>query len=544
MMKTSSKNRPRNRPPRVRKGRSPDERRNEDIEKLLHHAQPTFDGFHIEEPRIVFNGGYATVDPKEGLELYGPVNPSNEPISVGIVGTGDGITAFKTLLEKARNPISPGVNRAGDAFDPFCFPPFPGTGACFRTVFETDPRIQCDIPLRLFEEAVSAANTTDKLRNVIKLVVEKLATLKDIEPEPNVVSVVFPYCVEEECAAIGATFRFRKLKPSRAEMMQRSLSRDRKKGQMLFDLRLVLDEPKSSEERGYWNIHHALKAHAMRTGLPTQMVWQSTLTDSNQNQDPATLAWNLFIALYYKGGRIPWNLEAIPASTCFVGISFYKEAPVPRALMQTSLAQVFSGHGEGIVLKGGRAQIDETKGDRKPHLSKEDARSLLERALKTYLDHHNNTLPERLVIHKTSRFWPDEVDGFKSALGIIPRFDFVALEKLGDRFMRLGYEPPLRGTVISIEKQRHVIFTHGYSPQLGMYPGHRIPNPLEIVEHHGDSSVETLCREIMALTKLNWNSCAFASAEPITIQFAKTIGRILTEVPDGSAIQSKYRFYM
>ena len=543
-MKTNRKNRSRRPLAKIRRRHTPDERRNEDVERLLHHAQPMFDGFHIEEPKIVFNGGHSTVDPKEGLELYGPVNPSNEPIRVGIIGTGDGISGFKGLLEKARNPISPGLNRAGEAFDPFCFPPFPGTDASFRTVFETAPGIQCDIPLREFEEAVRVANTTDKLRNVVKLVVEKLATLKDIEPEPNVVAIVLPDCVEEECAAIGATFRFRKLRPSKAEMLQRSQNRDRRKGQMIFDLQLVLDETRSSEDRGYWNIHHALKAHAMGTGLPTQMVWQSTLNVSDQNQDPATVAWNLFTALYYKGGRIPWNLESIPAGTCFVGISFYKEAPVPRALMQTSLAQVFSGHGEGIVLKGGRAQFDETKGDRKPHLSKDDAKSLLEQALRTYLDHHNNIQPERLVIHKTSRFWPEEVEGFKLALGKIPRFDFITLERLGDRFMRLGYEPPLRGTVISIEKQRHVVFTHGYSPHLGMYPGHRIPNPMEIVEHHGDSSVEVLCKEIMALTKLNWNSCAFASSEPITIQFARTIGRILTEVPDGSAIQSKYRFYM
>jgi hypothetical protein len=537
-------NRPLKRPVNKRQRRYAADRRHEDIEQLLHGAAPTFSCLHLEEPTLIFGGNRTSVDPKEGLELFGPVSASAQPLRVGVIGTAEGINAFRNLLERTRHPISPGLGSRGTPLDPLCFPPFPGTDASFRTRFETDTSFQRDIPLRLFEQAVRTAKTTDKLRNVVKLVVEKLGTLKDLEPEPDVVAVVLPECVQDECEIVGATFRFRPLRSTRAERLERSLNRDRKKGQMLLRLQLTLEETGSPDDRGFWNIHHALKAHAMATGLPTQMVWETTLTGRSQNQDPATVAWNLFTALYYKGGRIPWNLASVPASTCFVGISFYKEAPVPRAPLHTSLAQVFSGYGEGIVLKGGRALIDETKGDRKPHLCGPDAEELLKRALKTYLDHHKTIPPERVVIHKTSRFWPEEVEGFKRALGSIPRFDFVTLERLGDRFMRLGYEPPLRGTVISLEAHRHVVFTSGYIPHLRTYPGHRIPNPMEIVEHHGDSSVETLCREIMALTKLNWNSCAFASLEPITIQFARTIGRILTEIPEGAPVQNKYRFYM
>ncbi len=33
-----------------------------------------------------------------------------------------------------------------------------------------------------------------------------------------------------------------------------------------------------------------------------------------------------------------------------------------------------------------------------------------------------------------------------------------------------------------------------------------------IIERFGESSVDTLAREILILTKLNWNSCAFASS--------------------------------
>jgi hypothetical protein len=74
----------------------------------------------------------------------------------------------------------------------------------------------------------------------------------------------------------------------------------------------------------------------------------------SRNQDPASTAWNLLTALYYKSGNIPLQLERVPQNTRFVGVSFYKESPYLNADMQSSLAQVFSGAGEGPVLKGER----------------------------------------------------------------------------------------------------------------------------------------------------------------------------------------------
>jgi len=514
-----------------------------DIERLLLTSSPAFESFYVEEPLLVFGENGVSPHPKEGLEIYGPIFPPADPIRIGVIGTGAGIEAFRRFLDRIQHPVSPGLNSKGKPYNPLCFPPFPGTERAFRSQFETAPSIQSEIPLRYFEQAVDCASPADKLRNVVRLVVEKLATLKDIEPEPKLVAIVLPECVQEHCEIIGASFRFRRSALSPVDKLQRTIDRDLKRGQFVFDLAMAIEEP-PSEDQGYWNLHHAIKAHVMTSGLPTQMMWQSTLSGSEQNQDPATLVWNLLTAMYYKAGRIPWQLQAVPENTCFVGVSFYKQAPIPSSPLHTSLAQVFSGHGEGLVLKGGRAHLDEKKGDRKAHLMETDAKNLLQRAIATYMNHHREVKPERVVVHKSSRYWPEELNGFKSALEGIPRYDFVALERMGDQFMRLGYEPPLRGTVISLHSQRHAIFTGGYIPHLGTYPGHRIPNPLEIIEHYGDSTPETLSREILALTKLNWNSCAFASAEPITLQFARTIGRILTEVPDGSPIQDKYRFYM
>jgi hypothetical protein len=72
----------------------------------------------------------------------------------------------------------------------------------------------------------------------------------------------------------------------------------------------------------------------------------------------------------------------------------------------------------------------------------------------------------------------------------------------------------------------------------------RIPNPLEVVEHFGDSSAERVCSEILALTKLNWNTCKFSSADPITTSFSRQVATILKELPEDVVPATKYRFYM
>jgi hypothetical protein len=520
-------------------------RRDTDYEQLLAGAPPCFKSFHLEEPKLVFANEQVSVDPKEGLTLFGPANSGGQSprtIRVAAIGTGEGIDSLKSYLETARQKITPGLNSRDKPYDPICFPDFPGanSAASFRVNFTTEPGIQRIIPELLFAKAVESAKVSTKLKQVVDLIVAKLQTLADCEPEPDVVVIVLPPSVEKECATVGAAFRGQKVILSPVQKMVRRLEKQRLfTGQEL--LQLDFSDP-AAQSSGYWNLHHALKAHAMPIGLTTQVAWETTLNGAGLTQDPASAAWNFFTALYYKSNNIPWQLASVPQNTCFVGVTFYKESPLEGADMQSSLAQVFSGHGEGLVLKGEKALVDK-KRDRKPHLTESGAQQLLTKALGLYQQMHG-VKPARVVLHKTSRYWPEELKGFRTALGDIPSHDFLALDRLGVRFMRVGQKPPLRGTVITLAPRKHIIYTTGYVPHLGEYPGMRVPIPLQIVEHHGESTVETIAREILALTKVNWNSCAFCNGDPITIQFARSVGHILTELPKGVEPQTKYKFYM
>ena len=159
-----------------------------------------------------------------------------------------------------------------------------------------------------------------------------------------------------------------------------------------------------------------------------------------------------------KAEGYPWKLAEMPIGTCYVGITFYRTHNQEN--VRSSLAQVFTHTGEGLVLRGGRAIVD--KITRSPHLSEKAAYHLLEDALNLY-ERQMRTRPTRLVIHKSSRFWLDELSGFKKAAEGIELVDFVAIESRGIRFMRrTGKYPPRRGTALRIGENDYILFTKGY----------------------------------------------------------------------------------
>jgi hypothetical protein len=302
--------------------------------------------------------------------------------------------------------------------------------------------------------------------------------------------------------------------------------------------------------------HDVLKAEGMRLGLPIQMVRPSTYTGegrrkkSNRShppsvplQDEATRAWNIHTALYYKAGGVPWRLLRTSAdlAACFVGVSFYRSIEADRLL--TSVAQVFNERGEGVIVKGAQARLD--KDDRQPHLSDEDARLLLQNAIRVYRREHR-TSPARLVVHKMARMTDDEVRGFRAAADE-QQIDVVALVSVRrslTRLFREGAYPPLRGTFLTLQESKGLLYLRGSVHFFETYPGMYVPRPLEFSVAHAESTLQQLACEMLSLSKLNWNNTQFDGGEPITVRAARRVGDILKCVPEGGAVQASFRFYM
>ena len=108
---------------------------------------------------------------------------------------------------------------------------------------------------------------------------------------------------------------------------------------------------------------------------------------------------------------------------------------------------------------------------------------------------------------------------------------------------REGDYPPFRGTTIGLGKDA-VLFTRGSNPVYRTYPGLRSPNPLMLRPYVNDTPITEIAEEILALTKMNWNTTQFDGALPIPIAAARKVGKVMKYVPDGQRAASDYTRYM
>ena len=204
---------------------------------------------------------------------------------------------------------------------------------------------------------------------------------------------------------------------------------------------------------------------------------------------------------------------------------------------------MFDERGRGLILRGARAQT-ETRG-RHPYLTVQDAEDLVAQSIAAYKAHHRH-VPARLVVLKTSRFRPEEAEGIDAALQKhgIEICDLVWVQESSPiAIFRDGNYPVLRGTFVDLGG-KGLLYTRGSVPFYGTYPGLRVPRPLLLVPHQNtDSNLLALARDVLALTKVNWNTTQFDQKLPAPIKAAREVGRILKHVEYGTVVSPDFRRY-
>lgn len=475
----------------------------------------------IPEPKLDFGKGQH-VDIRYGLMNHCPLdvtsNISPKIIKLGIVGTTKTIEGVIGWLDKCSNGIP-----AKESNQPNLFPSFPGFGedSCFNSKFVIEQNFQRVIPHRDIDVLTKAATQKLLVEQAVQTFLAEIEYLVQNQP----VEVII-------CAL----------------PLELVVALETKKSQA---------REKSEEESDYdIDFHHLLKAKVMKLRIPIQLILPTTYDENakiprkikkdsfRRVQDEATRAWNIHTALYYKAKGIPWRLvrDSKDLTTCFVGISFYKTLDQKHIL--TSIAQIFNERGEGIIVRGGKIQL--TKHDRQIHLNRDDAYDLLNLTLEKYHAEHKN-MPGRVVLHKSSSYSPEEIDGFNSAVSDnrISYADLVYIsEDTSTRLFRYGNYPPLRGTFLSLSDKRHLLYTRGSVDFFSTYPGMYIPAPLLIETACVEQTPLTIAKEILALTKMNWNNTQFDGALPITLRAARQVSKILKYVGDDEGIEPRYSFYM
>jgi hypothetical protein len=462
-------------------------RKRDGTQKTPVPRSPDFDAGLLPEPLLAFQGGHHHVALKIGLGLYGPYS----------------------LVGQARKEV---------------------------------------IRPAILSAAVSEPDFHERIRRVLGLYLEGMEVLSQRDQKPHVILC----CMPQEVVDHRAVQRGRVVAGRRLVRRVRRRVSDPDGDQLPLFERLEPTLGVEEQEPGHQNLRRGLKAEAMQYGIPTQIVWPRTVRFSEDRfrpgesraQDRATRAWNLTTALYHKAGGSPWRLAEVESDVCFVGVSFYRETLQDNPMLRTSMAQAFTAAGDGYVLRGHALEWDESRRGRSPHLNEPSAAALMRDVLELYRRHNRGSLPGRIVVHKTSQYWTEELAGFQEAWQVVPRTDFVALGWRGTQFYRFGDYPPLRGTFVEFGDTDPLLYTTGYIPYLRTYPGARIPQPLEVTEHHGDSPWDLILREILALTKMDWNTADFACGLPITVAFSRRVGHILAELPAQLPLRPEYRFYM
>jgi hypothetical protein len=460
---------------------------------------PTFAIDWLSEPELGFADGLQHIDPKVGIAAAGPYSrgQSNHRSSVtaGFIGTGQTIAAARKWLARAAQGVD-----GDDAHHPF--PGYQASGP-FGSALRLDgpeAKITAREVRELMADGRRRMNGFEELLGVVEAHMKRLSSL---DAPPDLVFIVLPAEVSRRYWSVQSTYR--------GVVTAR-------------------------------NLRAGIKARAMQMRLRTQLLDEATIASSLEEhsgdlEHPADLAWNLFVGLYFKSGGFPWTPVGLSDGTCHLGITFYRPHDEASAL-RTSVAQAFAENGEAFVLRGNRF----TWQGKWPHLPAEEASRLAQDVVARYTAAMGRA-PRRVVVHKQSRFFDEEREGLEEALGDY-EYDLVALApSTAVRAMRHGQYPAPRGAWISVGDRRF-LYTTGYVPSLGRYPHGHVPTPVQIADHVGDSSPEQLLREVLVLTKMNWNSARFAERLPVTVRFANEVGAILRDLPDEYEPEARYAFYM
>lgn len=487
-------------------------------------------------PKLQFGGASTHSDPKAGLLAAGPFDlrfgsARKDHIHVGIIGPANQVAAAARWLEFCAEELpvlgEPSLLKR----------PFPGFAEAFHKTL-VSPATSC-IELSMEKgQGLARALEGDAyqcFQRVVDLYADAHSRLaaRDLN-RPDVVLICIPDEVLTKVSSVER--KATDTERQRAKEIRRTRSSSQPD---FFDM---LDEVEETPEDFLKrDLRLALKARALRHRLPIQLVTGALLGDTARGQDPATRAWNFSVGLYYKAGGVPWRLPPSGPDTCFVGISFHHFRTTQRAIVRSSLAQAFSSDGEGFAIRGEGVPIDPGQ-DRNVHLSEQQAFKLARSVLAEY-ELRTGGAPLRVVLHKTSHFDAEEQSGFTAALKDAPIVSLVTLVPSFFRLLRYGAYPPKVGTVCTINGARSFLFTSGFIPELGTYPGPHVPQPFE-VRCLGAEGAVAAAQDVLNLTRMNWNTADIRGKWPVSLSFARRVGGILDEYGDDDLVETSFRYFV
>jgi|GEM_PF-83201 len=517
----------------------------------------------LKEPKLAVGYRQLSEDPREGLLMFGPVvferNPNS--IRVGAIGTSEGLEIFQKWCKNFNRPINYELpsNRTV---------PFPGFEAAFGANWPNRPT---------YSRAISKNDLINKIRlkdrhqavfKTVGLFTEEIRkAVKENDVDVDIWFIVIPdeiYLYGRPASRIPSAISI----ATPNALGRRVAKRFRDETPSLFPE----DNVEAKIYDHHLDFHNQLKARLLELGAVTQILRESSIagaelpvgnfTDDHSDQpvgletretlntsairrmqDPATIAWNLGTAIFFKSGGRPWQVASAREGVCYIGL-IYKRDPSGEMRHSCCGAQMFLHDGEGLVFKGamGPWYSQDTK---QFHLSRKEAKRLISEVLEVYNRLHKSP-PKEIFIHGRTRFEQNEWQGFLEAVSPKTRLIGVRITRSSDfKLYSSGNLPVKRGTTFKVSNNIGYLWTTGYIDQLGTYQGRETPNPLRIeICPGGKANLDVVMNDVMTLTKMNFNSCIFADGLPVTMRFADAIGDVLVSVKDLQVPPLPFRHYI
>ena len=510
----------------------------------------------IDEPKLVFGYGQKTIDPRDGLALFGPFEKLGPyTMRVGIIGCGSFVEDYHAFVRQMNMPIIStqtkyNVTKSLERKRPS----FPGFEAIFGVKWPEKPEIALTVSEELINFNLKEKNKIIRTSTLVDLYLNRILEFQNKEDNKlDLWFIVVPTNVYKAC------------KPeswgSELAAGTKKFIKDKADGQLSLTfldeeayedmLAKILDAPS--------DFHHLLKARLIQENVkvPVQLILERVLRFRdkylNKRLDQylkANFAWTLSTTVYYKLGKLPWKLGDIREGVCYIGLVF-KKLPDSDKKNVCSAAQMFLRDGDGSVFRGNIGLWESNK-PYEFHLSEESAKQLIGMALDDYHEKLGK-YPNELFIHAKAHFNSEEWKGFMAAaeernaptnlVGILIK-DLNELKLYRHAPNQASKYGVLRGTSLVVDENEGYLCTKGFIPRLNSSNAMGMPRNLRIKIIKGKADINVVMQDILALTKLNYNSCIYGDGVPVTLKFSNKIGSILTATPEWKVDTRQFMFYI
>lgn len=309
-----------------------------------------------------------------------------------------------------------------------------------------------------------------------------------------------------------------------------------------------------------FDLHDYLKAVTAVRGMPTQILREG---GGLNYYCRCSVMWRQSIALYCKAGGIPWKLADVEPGTAYVGLGYtVKSAKGAGSRFVTCCSQVFGADGTGlefIAYETDGAQIERDN----PFLSRADTLRLISRSLALYQRRNAGRLPTRLVVHKSTEFKKEEVEGCFDAWSRSEGLELVQVQQdtswqavkidsppgnRGGKGHAAAY-PVDRGSFLQLSGYDALLWTQGNARQVvtsGNFfkEGKGIPHPIMLRRFAGHGGWQEPCRHVLGLTKMNWNNDSLYDRLPVTLDYAQTLAKIVRRMPQITPKPYQFRLFI